>query len=63
MVVVGLVVAAKAPFEPRVGVAAGGTATVVWSRFNGTDSVVQARQVGPQPTPRSGQSARPTAFL
>jgi hypothetical protein len=31
--------------EPRVAVAADGTATVVWSRFDGTDSIVQTRRV------------------
>lgn len=31
--------------EPRVAVAADGTATVVWSRFDGEDSIVQTRQV------------------
>lgn len=31
--------------EPRVAVALDGTATVVWSRFDGEDSIVQARQV------------------
>jgi hypothetical protein len=32
--------------EPQVSVAADGTATVVWSRFDGEDSIVQERQVG-----------------
>ncbi|HMI81377.1 MAG TPA: glycosyl hydrolase, partial [Solirubrobacterales bacterium] len=37
--------------EPQVAVAPDGTATVVWSRFDGADSVVQARRVGPDGTP------------
>ncbi|MGN6275219.1 MAG: glycoside hydrolase family 26 protein [Solirubrobacterales bacterium] len=37
--------------EPQVGVAADGTATVVWSRFDGSDSIVQERQVGPAGEP------------
>ena len=32
--------------EPRVAVAPDGTATVVWSRFDGSSSVIQARVVG-----------------
>jgi glycosyl hydrolase family 26 len=31
--------------EPQVAVAGDGTATVVWSRFDGEDSIVQTRQV------------------
>lgn len=31
--------------EPQVAVAPDGTATVVWSRFDGSDSIVQARRV------------------
>ncbi|HEV2726874.1 MAG TPA: glycosyl hydrolase, partial [Solirubrobacterales bacterium] len=31
--------------EPQVAVAADGTATVVWSRFDGSDSIVQERRV------------------
>ena len=37
--------------EPAVAVAADGTATVVWSRFDGSDSIVQARRVEPGGTP------------
>jgi len=37
--------------EPQVGVAADGTATVVWSRFDGSSSIVQERQVGPDGEP------------
>ncbi|MGN6816098.1 MAG: glycoside hydrolase family 26 protein [Solirubrobacterales bacterium] len=37
--------------EPQVGVSADGTATVVWSRFNGADSIVQEREVGPDGEP------------
>ncbi|HET8813772.1 MAG TPA: glycosyl hydrolase [Solirubrobacterales bacterium] len=33
--------------EPRVAVAPDGTATVVWSRFDGSDSIVQERRVEP----------------
>ena len=36
--------------EPAVAVADDGTATVVWSRFDGSDSIVQARRVGPDGT-------------
>jgi hypothetical protein len=32
--------------EPQVAVAPDGTATAVWSRFDGEDSIVQARRVG-----------------
>ncbi len=37
--------------EPQVGVAADGTATVVWSRFDGSSSIVQERQVEPDGEP------------
>jgi hypothetical protein len=37
--------------EPQVAVAPDGTATVVWSRFDGVDTVVQARRVAPDGTP------------
>jgi Glycosyl hydrolase family 26 len=37
--------------EPQVGVAPDGTATVVWSRFDGSDSIVQARRVEPGGAP------------
>ncbi|HEY8501338.1 MAG TPA: glycosyl hydrolase, partial [Solirubrobacterales bacterium] len=37
--------------EPQVAIAPDGTATVVWSRFDGNDSIVQARRVGPDGTP------------
>lgn len=37
--------------EPQVAVAPDETATVVWSRFDGSDSIVQARQVGPDGEP------------
>jgi Glycosyl hydrolase family 26 len=33
--------------EPQVAVAPDGTATVVWSRFDGEDSIVQLREVDP----------------
>ena len=33
--------------EPQVAVAPDGTATVVWSRFDGSDSIVQERRVEP----------------
>ncbi|HEX6780663.1 MAG TPA: glycosyl hydrolase [Solirubrobacterales bacterium] len=36
--------------EPDVAVAPDGTATVVWSRFDGSDSIVQARRVEPEGT-------------
>ncbi|HEU5106532.1 MAG TPA: glycosyl hydrolase [Solirubrobacterales bacterium] len=36
--------------EPRVAVADDGTATVVWSRFDGEDSIVQTRRVEPDGT-------------
>ena len=36
--------------EPDVAVAPDGTATVVWSRFDGSDSIVQARRVEPAGT-------------
>jgi hypothetical protein len=37
--------------EPDVAVAGDGTATVVWSRFDGSDSIIQARRVAPDGTP------------
>lgn len=37
--------------EPQVGVAEDGTATVVWSRYDGSESVVQARQIAPDGEP------------
>jgi hypothetical protein len=37
--------------EPQVAVAPDGVATVVWSRFDGADSIVQARRVGLEGTP------------
>jgi Glycosyl hydrolase family 26 len=37
--------------EPEVAAAADGTATVVWSRFDGSDSIVQERQIGADGTP------------
>ncbi len=51
--------------EPRVGVAEDGTATVVWSRFDGSNAIVQARRIAPGGEPEastenlsaSGQSA------
>jgi hypothetical protein len=36
--------------EPDVAVAADGTATVVWTRFDGSDSIVQTRRVEPAGT-------------
>lgn len=36
--------------EPQVAVADDGTATVVWSRFDGSDSIVQERRVEPDGT-------------
>jgi hypothetical protein len=33
--------------EPQVGLAPDGTATVVWSRFEGSNSIVQERQIEP----------------
>ncbi len=44
--------------EPAVAVAEDGTATVVWSRFDGFDSIVQARRVEPD-----GSLAATTASL
>ncbi|HEX5527690.1 MAG TPA: glycosyl hydrolase [Solirubrobacterales bacterium] len=44
--------------EPQVGVAEDDTATVVWSRFDGSDSIVQARQIAP-----SGEPGASTASL
>jgi len=37
--------------EPQVAVAGDGTATVVWSRFDGANTIVQARRVAPDGTP------------
>ncbi len=37
--------------EPQVAVAADGTATVVWSRFNGSHSVIESSRVAPDGTP------------
>jgi hypothetical protein len=37
--------------EPQVAYAADGTATVVWSRFDGSDSIVQMRRVAPDGIP------------
>jgi len=39
--------------EPQVAVAADGTATVVWTRYDGYDGIVQARQVAPSGTPKT----------
>jgi hypothetical protein len=36
--------------EPQVAVAADGTATAVWSRYDGEDSIVQTRRVSPEGT-------------
>jgi hypothetical protein len=36
--------------EPQVALAADGGATVVWSRFDGADTIVQARRVAPDGT-------------
>jgi hypothetical protein len=36
--------------EPDVAVAADGTATAVWSRYDGADSIIQARRVAPDGT-------------
>jgi len=51
--------------EPDVGIAGDDAATVVWSRFDGEDSIVQERHIAPDGTPAatvldlsaSGQSA------
>jgi len=43
--------------EPQVGVAADGTATVVWSRFDGSNPIVQERQVGPDGEPAEATSS------
>jgi hypothetical protein len=37
--------------EPAVAAAADGSATVVWSRFDGVHSIVQARRIGPVGAP------------
>lgn len=37
--------------EPQVAVDGNGKATVVWSRFDGSDSIVQVRRVGSEGTP------------
>lgn len=39
--------------EPQVAVAPSGTATVVWSRFDGSSSVVQKRTIAPSGAPSS----------
>ncbi|MGN6216571.1 MAG: glycosyl hydrolase [Solirubrobacterales bacterium] len=39
--------------EPQVGVAADGTATVAWSRYDGAESVVQTRQIAPDGEPEA----------
>jgi phage terminase large subunit-like protein len=39
--------------EPQVAVAGTGTATVVWTRFDGYDGIVQARQIEPSGTPKT----------
>jgi hypothetical protein len=37
--------------EPQVAVDGNGKATVVWSRFDGSDSIIQVRRVGSEGTP------------
>jgi Glycosyl hydrolase family 26 len=37
--------------DPQVAVAPDGTATVVWSRYDGSDSIVQTRRLWPDGTP------------
>lgn len=44
--------------EPQVAAGPGSTATVVWSRFNGSNSIVQERRIG-----SSGEPAEATASL
>ncbi|MDQ2630741.1 MAG: hypothetical protein M3Y75_07175 [Actinomycetota bacterium] len=39
--------------EPQVAVAEDGTATVVWSRFDGSDSIVQERRIAGDGTPEA----------
>jgi Glycosyl hydrolase family 26 len=39
---------------PQVAVAPDGTATVVWSRFDGTNSIVQESRIAPDDTPVAG---------
>jgi Glycosyl hydrolase family 26 len=40
--------------EPRVAIAPDGSATVVWSRFDGSNFIVQGRNLAPDGTPTSG---------
>lgn len=40
--------------EPRVAVGADGTATLIWSRFDGSSQIVQARQVAADGSLRAG---------
>jgi hypothetical protein len=42
--------------EPAVAAAADGSATVVWSRYDGAHSVVQARRIGPRGAPEGATS-------
>ena len=44
--------------DPQVAVAADGTATAVWSRYDGANSIVQERRVAPDGTP-GGRRQRP----
>ncbi|HVD86768.1 MAG TPA: glycosyl hydrolase, partial [Solirubrobacterales bacterium] len=39
--------------EPRVAIAGDGTATVIWTRFDGSNQVVQVRRLSPAGTPAS----------
>lgn len=40
--------------EPEVASASDGTSTVVWSRFDGSDSIVQEQRIDPQGAPEGG---------
>jgi hypothetical protein len=44
---------AQDALAPQVAVATGGTATVVWSRFDGQNFLVQGRRVDPKGTPEA----------
>jgi Glycosyl hydrolase family 26 len=49
-----LSVSGRDAVDPQVAVAADSTATVVWSRYDGANSVVQERRLGPDGTPSAG---------
>jgi hypothetical protein len=47
--------------DPQVAVAADGTATAVWSRYDGANSIVQERRIAPDGTPAAGVNDLSTA--